>query len=283
MTAAAALYGAVIGLGLLVGVVGWSGRAPAHVGRAGVWLNRVEGLSHRVAVALVAAALVGVLTRWPVGSGLAAAFGFAAPALFGGAGARRRAIARTEAVAAWAEMLRDTMAGAAGIEQAIVATAAVAPAPIAAEVRNLAARLERHRLSDALRVFATELADPTGDLVVAALVLASEKQARRLGELLGALARSARQQATLRLRVDAGRARTRTSSRVITMFTLGFALGLVVLNRGYLSPYNTAQGQLVLAAVGACFGAAFWWLAAMARVAEPERFLAAGVTRERGP
>ena len=39
-------------------------------------------------------------------------------------------------------MLRDTMAGAAGLEQAIAATAAVAPLPIRAEVATLAVRLE---------------------------------------------------------------------------------------------------------------------------------------------
>jgi Flp pilus assembly protein TadB len=270
--AAAALCGVLVGLGALVFVTGVRGtdraRLPRLPSRA-----RVEGGSNRLAMALVAAAVVGALTRWPVGAALAAAFGFASPAFFGGARSRRSAVARTEAIAAWAEMLRDTMAAAAGIEQAIVSTAPVAPPAIRREVMVLATRLERDRLGPALRRFAEELADPTGDLVVAALVLASEKQAQRLGELLGALASSARQQATMRLRVDAGRARTRTASRVITVFTLGFALGLVVLNRGYLTPYDGLRGQLVLAVVGVCFGAAFWWLSAMARVDAPERFL----------
>lgn len=46
-----------------------------------------------------------------------------------GGGAERRAfIRRTEAVAAWTERVRDTMAGAAGLEEAIVATAPVATA-----------------------------------------------------------------------------------------------------------------------------------------------------------
>jgi hypothetical protein len=278
VTAAAALAGALVGVGIVVAALGWRGRAPTAQGAWAAKARAIEHLSHRLVAAVSAAALVGLLTRWPAGVVLAGAFGFAAPALFGGAGARRRTIARTEAVAAWAEMLRDTMAAAAGIEQAIVATAGVAPDAIAGPVRHLATRLERDRLSVALRDFAAELADPTGDLVVAALVLASDSQARRLGELLGALATSARQQATLRLRVDAGRARTRTASRVITVFTLGFALGLVVLNRGYLTPYDAPQGQLVLAMVGVCFGAAFWWLAVMARVTEPERFLAQATT-----
>ena len=122
-------------------------------------------------------------------------------------------------------MLRDTMAGAAGLEQAIVATASVAPLPIRAEVVDVGRRLEGERLAPALRAFADDVADPTCDLVVAALVLAAEHQAQRLGELLGSLAQAARDQATMRLRVEAGRARTRTSIKVIVGATGGLALG----------------------------------------------------------
>ena len=70
------------------------------------------------------------------------------PGRVGRAGAAHRrnrrgeAVGRIEAVAGWSEMLRDTMAGAAGLEQAIVATATVAPLPIRAEVATLAVRLE---------------------------------------------------------------------------------------------------------------------------------------------
>ena len=139
----------------------------------------------------------------------------------------------------------------------------------------LAAHLERPgtRLAPALHAFADELDDPTADLVVAALVLSSQRQARRVGELLGALARAARDDATMRLRVEAGRARTRTSVRVVVGVTLAMAAGLVVLNRGYLASYDSAFGQLILAGVGGVFAAAFWWLARMARVEAPERLL----------
>ena len=81
-------------------------------------------------------------------------------------------------------------------------------------------RLGRQRLVPALRSFAAELADPTGDLVVAALVLAAGHEARRLAELLGSLAGAARDQAAMQLRIEAGRARIRTSTRVVTGSTL---------------------------------------------------------------
>jgi Flp pilus assembly protein TadB len=191
----------------------------------------------------------------------------------GGAKRHSVAVGRIEAIAGWAEMLRDTMAGSAGLEQAIVATAPLAPVPIRVEVTTLAIRLEGERLAPALRAFADEVADPTCDLVVAALILAAEHQAQRLGELLGSLAAAARDQATMRLRVEAGRARTRTSVKVIVGATGTLVLGLALFNRGYLAPYDTAVGQLVLLLVGGIFAIAFVWLSRMTRPASVERFL----------
>jgi Flp pilus assembly protein TadB len=272
VTALATLCGAGVGLGLVIIWVGWRGVDLPRPTRASS-RPKVERANLRIGLAAGAAVIVGAATGWPVGAALAALAGWGAPGLLGGTKGAQAAVGRIEAIAGWAEMLRDTMAGAAGLEQAIVATAAVAPLPIRTEVATLALRLEGERLAPALRDFADEVADPTCDLVVAALILAAEHQAQRLGELLGSLAQAARDQATMRLRVEAGRARTRTSVKVIVGATGGLVLGLAVLNRGYLAPYDTAVGQLVLLLVGAVFTVSFLWLAKMTRPLVTERFL----------
>jgi tight adherence protein B len=272
MSALAALCGAGVGLGLVLVVVGWRGvdlpRPTRRIER-----RQIERFNLRLGLAVGAGVVVGAATGWPVGAVLAALAGWGAPVLLGGARRYQAAVGRIEAIAGWAEMLRDTMAGSAGLEQAIVATATLAPLPIRAEVATLALRLEGERLAPALRAFADEVADPTCDLVVAALVLAAEHQAQRLGELLGSLAAAARDQATMRLRVEAGRARTRTSVRVIVGATGTLVLALALFNRGYLAPYDTATGQLVLILVGGVFAVAFTWLARMTRPVQVERFL----------
>ena len=102
-------------------------------------------------------------------------------------------MARIETVAAWTEMLRDTLSAAAGLEQAIQTTVDTAPTAIRDEVHELSMRIERgDKLPDALAGLADDLSDPTADLVVSALVLASHHQARQLAELLGELAIEAR-------------------------------------------------------------------------------------------
>jgi len=281
VTALAAACGAGVGIGVLLVAAGLRG-VEVPTGLPGrLTAERSERFLLRLAVAIGTGAVVGAVTRWPVAALSAVAFALALPSLVANRVAGRAAIARTDAIAAWTEMLRDTMAGAAGLEGAIVASAQAAPPPIRAEVVSLAARLERQRLGPALRAFADDLSDPTADLVVAALVLAADRHAGRLGDLLGSLARSARDHATMRLRVEAGRARTRTAVRVMVGATLAMAAGLALLNRGYLAPYGSALGQLVLLVVVGCFAGSFWWLTRMARADAPARFLAAGTEEVR--
>jgi hypothetical protein len=272
MTAFAVLCGVGVGMGLVAIVAGIRDRpAPRPLRRrTGASAEQAVG---RLAGAIAAGILVLAVTGWPVGALLAGMAAWTLPKLLGGGASRSRSVARIEAVAVWTEMLRDTLAGAAGLEQAILATAPIAPAPIRPEVGALAARLSSDRLVPALRAFAADLADPTADLVVAALLLSAEHEARQLGPLLGSLAQAARDQVNMRLRVEAGRARTRTSVRVVVGATLFMAAALVFLNRSFLSPYGSPTGQFVLALVGGCFAGAFAWLSRLARPGERDRLL----------
>jgi Flp pilus assembly protein TadB len=216
-----------------------------------------------------------VLTGWVVGGLLAGLAVWWLPLVLGAGGAAERS-ARIEGVAGWTEMLRDTLAAAAGLEQTVLATAPHAPEAVRQQILDLAARVERgDRLPAALRQLAQDLADPTADLVVAALVLASGHEGRMVSPLLGELAATARAQVEMHQRVDANRARTRTTTRVVVGTTLFFAGGLIVLNPAFLSPYDSATGQLVLLLIGALFTAGFAWLHRMSHFEEPERFFTA--------
>ena len=221
-----------------------------------------------------------IATRWPVAAIAGAALGWFWQDLFGGRAAREREATRTEAIASWTEMLRDTMSGAHGLEEAVVTSASVAPLAIRPQVMGLAIRTEREPLDVALQSFAEDLAHPSADLVVTALTLAAHGSVGDLNELLGTLAIAAREEAAMRLRVEAARARLRTAVKVIAAVTAAMAAGLMVLNRSYLDAYKTGTGQLVLAAVAITWGASLWWLERMSRFVAPERFLnAVGANR----
>ncbi|CRK57643.1 putative integral membrane protein [Alloactinosynnema sp. L-07] len=271
-----AVLGGGVGIGVLLIVAGWRGKTKVRLPQTS------RQVRVRSAVTAGIGALTWLVTGWVVAGVLAAAAMCALPEILGPDRRHQRRMGRVEGIASWTEMLRDTMSAAAGMEQAILATAPLAPAAIRVEVTALAARIQAgDRLPDALRRMADELADPAADLVVAALVLASQRQARQLADLLGSLAGAAREQAAMRLRVHADRARTRTSVRVIIGTTIVFAVALVLLNRPYLSAYDTATGQLVLASVGLLFAAGVAWLAKIAATAEPSRVLVPSTTSGR--
>lgn len=275
------LLGLGVGLGLVLLIRGWRGttRTDAPSAAPGWWTTwrdrlREQHTGRRVAIAGAVGLAVGVITGWVVGAVLAGIAAWALPRLVGSDPEHRRHIDRIEAVAGWTEMLRDTLAAAAGLEQAIVATAHVAPPPIRPQILEVAARIERgDRLAPSLRQLAADLNDPTADLVINALIAAAEHQARQLSALLGRLAHIARDRVEMRRRVETGRARTRTTLRVVVITFAVFAGGLILLNPAFLAPYGTAGGQLVLLIIGALFIGAFAWLRRMAHIDEPERIL----------
>ncbi len=228
----------------------------------------------RIAVMGAAALFVFALTGWVIGAGLAAAATWALPSVLGGKAQRAEVIARTEAIAVWTEMIRDSIVAASGLEEAITATAKVAPPAIAPEVRTMVRRMERERLPDALIAFGQDLHHPSGDLVVAALVIASRMEAADLSGLLSRLAEATRGEARMRIRIEVGRTRVRTATKVIVGVVIAALLFLAVVNDAYLAVYDDPAGQVMLAVIGAVFATGGWLLTRMAAIDLPERFTA---------
>lgn len=261
-------------LGALLVVAGLTGRP--ILGRPSASARRIVrgALVSRVAVAATAGLVAFAASGWLVGGIMAAVATLALPGILGGKAARQRVIDRTEAIASWTEMIRDSIVAASGLEEAIVAIAAVAPAPIATEVRTMVRRLDHQRLPDALVAFGEDLNHPSGDLVVAALVIASRMEASDLSGLLSRLAEATRGEARMRIRVEVGRTRVRTATKVIVGVVVVAVVFLAIVNRGYLEVYDSVGGQAMLGVVGCIFALGGWLLSRMAEIDLPERFTA---------
>lgn len=270
---AAAGVGALLGLGLWLAVTAARGvrvlPAPARLvpeavpaERAGVWLAMAGG----------AGLVVGFRTGWPVaGIGTAMAV-LAAPAALGGTARRQNETARAEAIATWADMIRDTMAGASGLEESLIQTAAVAPAAIRPQLGVFALRLRHQPLEVALEALAADLDHSSADLIVASLQAAARLEARDLGGLLSRLAEAIRGDVRMRVRVEVGRARIRTSARIAVGTTVSTVLFLYLFAAHLLEPYDTAAGQAWLVVVMAVFFLAGVMLSRYSRIEVPERF-----------
>jgi hypothetical protein len=223
---------------------------------------------------IAAASVVGMwtLTRWPVLTAVAGLVAWWAPTGWAARGRAQRELAVVEAMATWTEQLRDTLAGAAGLEHAVAATAQLAHGPLDQAMQRLVRRLDEVSLGVAMADFAAEVRHPSADFVAAALITATEHEARDMGTLLGHLAVSARDEARLRRRVWVGRARTRSATRLIVGVTVVVVVGLRVLNPGYLDAFADPTGQVVLAGIVGTFAGAFATMEHLSRLELPERF-----------
>ncbi|MGP3922632.1 MULTISPECIES: type II secretion system F family protein [unclassified Streptomyces] len=230
--------------------------------------------SRRGSIAAGAGLLVLLLTRWAVAGIAAGILVFTWDKLFGGAAEERAAMRRVEGLASWTESLRDTIAGAVGLEQAIPASARAATPALRPHLDSLVDRLRsRTPLPDALQHLADEIDDASADIIIAALILNARLRGPGLREVLGALAKSAREEVDMRQRVMAQRSSTRRSVQIVVGVSIAFVLGLSVFNRDFVAPYGTAVGQLVLACVCGLFAMGFLWLRKLSSIDTPDRFL----------
>lgn len=271
------LYGGILAMiaaaGVWLAMAGWRGQ-PIRVRE-----RTFPQVNHRQAarsggIAVAAFVIVWAATGWPAAGVALAAVAVMAPLFVEAHRQRRLAMERTEALASWAEMLRDTISAHAGLHQAITASAAVAPSAIRGEVRRLAIRSSQMPLTRALRMFAADMADPVSDLIVAALTIADRHQAQNLPRLLSGVATATREQSAMRLRVEATRARTYASARALVVITLVMVVVLMLMSPEFMEPYDSVTGQLVLLLVGGLFAGAVWALMVMSRPIPVPRVLA---------
>ena len=200
----------------------------------------IELLGLRLGLAGLAGALGFIGSGgWPVAGIALAAAGFMAPTLALAKRKRRENLARVEAIATWVESLRDTMAGAAGLQEALRTTARVAPAPIRSEVQDLAFRLRHQSVSQSLRLFARDLAHPLGDMVVASLLLATTRHAGSLSTVMASTAQTARDSAAMWRKIEAGRAGAYSQAKLASAITAIIILFAMLTRREYLEPFDS--------------------------------------------
>lgn len=280
-TLLAVLAGAVTGGGLLLlvaALVGLPARDPSRPPLRAVVAARTRRVSGRLPAAVAGGIAVLVATGWPVmalGIGLLVAYW---DRVAGGGGQERLAILRLDALSVWTESLRDTIAGAVGLEQAIPSSVEATPPVLRPSLNLLVDRLRiREPLPDALLAFADDLDDPSADTVVAALVLNARLRGPGLRDVLTALATSTREELDMRRRIESSRRSVRRSVRIVLAIVLSVVGLLSVFNGTYVEPYDSVTGQAVLLVVALLFLGGLLWLRTLARPERADRLLGARV------
>ncbi len=262
---------AMVGGVLLIAAVlaGWQPAARSRRLRR----SRTGWGANRWLIAAATGIAVWAVSGWPA-AGLGVFAGVLGLPVMLTAGTRAsHTIDRLEALAEWTRRVADLLAVGFGLEAALVTAAPSAPALIRSETTTLAAHIAaRGSTEAALREFARVFADTGADLVVAALILAVRRRGPGLPAALTAVAAAVSQEAAARRRIEADRAKPRTTAKTVCLITL-VMVGVGLANRGYSAPFATPGGQLVLTATLAAFGACLWWMHAMTSTAAPARLI----------
>lgn len=265
-------------VGVLLFATAWTD-APARPPRS-TEFNR-ERLLIDGGAAMTVALLLFVLTGWLVALGVGGFIGWHLSLAWRSHRAGKKSDQeRIEALATWCEQLRDLMSAEHGVLGTVVATTATCPVAIRPEVTRLATRIERTSPSTAIRQFAVEIDDPSGDLIASVLVLAMSHSGKT-SELLSELASTIRERAAMRLRVEAERAGQRAEARFVIGFSLVVVIAIALFGRNsqFLDAYDSAVGQLVLLLIATAFGIGMLWLSRLTRFERPARFLSIGGER----
>jgi Flp pilus assembly protein TadB len=276
-----ALAGALVVAGLLGAAAGLRRvpeRAPAPPRARPALLRRAGAFTRRTRLLLaggaVAGLVVALVTGWLLAVVLVPAAAAGIPALLA-AGPENRRTDRLQALEEWARSLAGVLSVSVGLEQALIATLRSTPEPIRPEVTALVARLRaRWPTEDALRAFADDLDDATGDLVAGYLILACRRRGAGLATVLTSLAESVAADVRARREIEADRAKPRATARWVTLITIT-VLAVLALTGSYVAPYRTAFGQLLLAVLLGAYVATLVWMRRMAVAAPLPRFLAA--------
>ena len=271
----------VLGLGGVMGLVAGLRRVPVSTGapaRPRV-VTRLARVPRRILISGVLAVAVGVLVALLSGWVIAVVvFPLAAvglPVLLG-ASDEAHTIERLEGLAEWTRNLSGVITVGVGLEGALVATLRTAPDVIRPEVATLVSRIRsRWNTAEALRAFADEFNDSTGDLVAANLILAAQKRADGLAPILSGLAESVAAEVAARRHLEADRSKPRQTARIVTLITVVCLVGMATTGQ-YLEPYRSPVGQIVLSVLLALYVGGLVVMRRMARVRPLPRLLPSG-------
>ena len=276
-----ALAGALVVAGIIGVIVGLTPRPPAdptprvatHSPMAPRWRRLTKRTKVLLAVGLAAGVVAWLLTGWAIAIVLGPLAVAGLPALLSAPGSNEH-IDKLEALEEWTRGLASVLTVGVGLEEAIRATLRSAPEAIRPEVSALVARLRaRMGTEAALRAFADDVDDTTGDMVAAFLILGARKRGQGLADVLTSLAESVSADVRARRAIEADRAKPRTTARWVTIITITVLAYLLIFTGEYVAPYGTALGQLLLTLLLGIYVLLLWWMRQMAKGEKLPRFL----------
>ena len=188
---------------------------------------------------------------------------------------------RLEAIAKWLEDLRDVVRGSnLSMESALEQTAGSPPTAIASELsRFVGLRRRAVPIEECLLQLADDLAHPTSDSAIAAMLLAVGTSGASLAATLSSLAIVARDEVAARTKSDRMRSTYESTMRRLVILAFGIVGFLRFFASEMLRPLSTPAGQLwLIVPIGVWVGSTVW-LRSLAGYELPRRYRLRALTQ----
>ena len=203
------------------------------------------------ATGLLAGVLAQLFLGWGVVSLLAGLLGLAAPFAYYTYRHDRRRAALQGALAEAIAYLRDAIRTGLSVQEAFVGLARSGPEALRPEFARLVRRMRTDGFEAALAAMQERLADPVFDVVAVSLGVNDRLGGRNVSQVLDRLAHTTREQLRIQQEIRAHQARNVLAARIVAAVPLVVLVAIRRVNPVYLSVFNDASGQLLLAA---CLG-----------------------------
>ncbi|MEU4360763.1 type II secretion system F family protein [Promicromonospora sp. NPDC023987] len=230
-------------------------------------------------VGLVGGVVIYLITGWLVALVIGPLAGIGLPVLLA-SGDSGSTVKKLEALEEWVRSLAGVLTVGVGLEEALRMTLRSVPDAIRPEVTTLVARLRaRWGTEAALRAFADDLDDATGDVVSASLILGARRRGAGLASVLESTAQSVADDVRARREIEAERAGPRSTARWVTIIT-ACVLGVLALTGDYIQPYSTPIGQVLITLFLAAYVGLLVLMRNMSKGAPLPRFMGADAREE---
>ncbi len=229
----------------------------------------------KVGAALLAGLVFFALTGWPLMLLLAPAAVLGIPMLL--AAPTHHDIDLLQALDRWVRSLAATLPTGRSVAESVRLSLKQAPELLREPLSVTVLRMDdRWSTPDALRALADELGSPDADAVVAALVLAADRGGTGAAATLTALSESIQDRLRALREIETERSKPRIVVRQVTIITLVFLGGSLLLGRTFFEPYGTPLGQVILTGLIAAYVGSLVILRRMTLPRRRERILTSG-------
>jgi hypothetical protein len=250
----------MIAAGLLIGAGVWI-LAMLAAGRGDIFereeksirakANREKVTAKQLLIAVISSAIIYYVTSWWAVFPIV----IVGTIMFAGKFPRRalvsKDVAAGEALAGWAERVRDSVQAGTGLVSAFHAAARSCQPIIAQNATDLADDASQIGISPALVRFSGRIGLGSCDSLVMAMIVAEQRGGRELVSLLNSEIDAIRHELSVEREESGIRQRYRTAVRII-IATMGISMiGYRLLSPTFMEPYNLFSGQIVLLVVGA--------------------------------